>query len=113
VLGGAAFIYKFAPNVPGLIRVPANSAVYVEAKTDWSFDAVTNFIVVMVILALLVAQRALAALTKLLLTLIVMLPWLAGDGEAPVLSHEAPRTRWVWTAMLAWLASIAAVHTFD
>jgi hypothetical protein len=103
-------IWRLAPNAPKLVEASANAAVRVEAATGWSFEAVTNYMVVMVILFLLAVQRALGGLTRFFLQVLHLMRWAPPSGHAPDVPTTPPSTRWVWTALMAWGASIAVVH---
>jgi hypothetical protein len=114
LLAAVALVKVLAPDVPRFVGSLADVVVYVEAKTNWSYDAVTNYVVVTTVLVLLVAERALRGLTRFLLTIVMLLPWIRGAGAMEVrVPSETPDTRWVWTALIAWVTSVAAVHIFD
>lgn len=102
------------PDVPRLVQLPADVAIYVEAKTSWTYDAVTNFVFVAMIVVLLFAERALSGLTRLFLTIVMLLPWIRGTPGLEIkVSSDPPDTRWVWTVFVMWGTSVAAVHVFN
>lgn len=114
LVAAAALLRALVPDVPRLVQLLADVAVYVEAKTNWSYDAVTDFVVVAVIAVLLVAERARSGLTRFFLTIVMLLPWVRGTPGLEIkVPSDPPNTRWVWTVVMTWGTSVAAAHVFD
>jgi hypothetical protein len=110
LLGACAVIVKLAPSAPRFFEAGGDVAVRVEAATGWSYEAVTNYLLVMAILFLLAAQRALSGLTRFFLDVVLLAGWVSRGGRAPDVPRTVPPTRWVWTAVMAWGVSVAVVH---
>jgi hypothetical protein len=113
LLAAATLISKLAPDTPEIFRVLADSAAYVEMKTGWSPDTVTDFIVVIIVFGLLSAERALRGLTRFFLNIIIVAKSEVAKDTAPKIPETPARTTWVWTGAAIWALSVGTVHIFD
>jgi hypothetical protein len=99
------------PVEVAMVERLADIAVLLEGRTTWSYAAISDFVLLLIVIVLLIVYQVLSYLTQLLEWIVRLLLSVAQGRFPRPRETEGDRPPWWWIALafMAWLMSLAVV----